>query len=350
VKTEPMGTASMSATPVLVPAPVRSRRKRMADLSPIPEPISKRSKTTKITPMCALTTHVAPESVATSKCHGATAKTASEHDGDQIADVDDMDIASSRHATADVSSNPALETVVEVTDINRTLSEAKLVDRKLNEDVPADAWYQGVINNETYPPWLRKFPSSNSKTPILFDGTRKSRDVFHAELKRATTQHRLPAPLVKKRGFTVRKRTSTQMSPTRQTFSVLTRKSRLPSDLTPMIFTSSESTLSGLPPPWQARLDTSADTQDVTPFQSTRKTSEVFYTYFGLAKTAQANPASALLSEPAFQTRKPTVPASARASSSTPLVVSTDESSKNQGVTTNALKSFVRHAVSFVFD
>jgi hypothetical protein len=344
-----MTTASVPGTAAPIPAPVR-RRKRVEDLSPTSEPVSKRSMTTKNAPMRAPTTYVAPESLAASECYGAASNTASEYDQDQIAHGNDMDIASSLHANANVSLNPALEMVVRATDNETTLGGTGLVDQKLTEDEPADASYGDVINNETYPPWRRELPPSISKTPILFNGTRKPKDVYYAELKHATTQHRLPAPFVSKRCLTVQKRTTKQMSPTPKASSVLNRKSHLPSDLAPIIFTSSESALCGPPPPWQAQLGTSANTQDATLFQGTRKTSEVFYTYFRLAKTAQTNPASALLSVPAFRTRKPPVPASARASSSTPLVVSRDECSTVPGVTANALKSFARHALSFVFD
>jgi hypothetical protein len=344
-----MNTPSAPGTPAPIPAPVR-RRKRVENLSPTPEPVSKRSMTTKNAPMRAPTTYVAPASLGASECYGAASNIASEHDQDQIAHGNDMEIASSLHANANDSPNPALEVVVRAIDNETTLGGTGLVDRQLAEDEPADASYEAMINNKKIPPWRRQFPPSNSKTPLLFAGTRKPKDVFHAELKRVTTQHRLPAPFIRKRGLTVQKRTTKQMSPTPKTFSVLSRKSHPPSDLAPMIFTSSKSALSGPPPPWQAQLDTTAKTQDATLFQGTRKTSEVFYTYFGLAKTAQTNPASALLSVPAFRTRKPPVPASARASSSTLLRVSRDESSTVPGVTANALKSFTRHALSFVFD
>ena len=342
VKTESQNTASVAGTPAPTTTPVR-KRKRTVDLSPTPKAAPKRAKITKKPTKRAATVITALEALLVEReDYGEPSATTGNHEVSQVKETDEMDIDYSVQSIASVPSDPALNTVAEATGDERTLGETSMVDQELTENVPADAWYEDIIKNETFPPWLRECPSSDTTTPILFSGTRKPKDAFQAELKRARKPHATLAPPVKKRGFTARNSASTQMSSIRQT----ARNSCLSSILTSIIFASSDSALSGSVPPWQAQIDAPADIQDATLFQGTRKTSELFYTYFEVTKRAQAKPASALLSVPAFRNKKPPLPASARV----PLLVSRDERSTVPSVTANALKSFARHAFSFVFD
>lgn len=342
MKTEPQNTTGVAGTPTPTTTPAR-KRKRVADLSPTPKAAPKRAKIAKKPAKRATTVIAALEALLVEReDYREPSATTGNHEVSQVEEADEMDIDCSLRQIASVPPDPALNTMAEATGDERTLGETSMVDQELTKNVPVGAWYEDIINNETFPPWLRECPSLDTTTPILFNGTRKPKDAFQAELKRARKPHATPAPSIKKRGFTARNSASMQMSSIRQT----ARNSRISSTFTPIIFASSESALSGSVPPWQAQIDAPADIQDATLFQGTRKTSELFYTYFGLAKKAQAKPASALLSVPAFRNKKPPLPASARA----PLVVSRDERSTVPSVTANVLKSFARHAFSYVFD
>jgi hypothetical protein len=339
MKTEP-GTPAVITTPV-------HKRKRAVDLSPTPEVAPKRVKITKKPTKRAATVIPALEAhLFENEDYGEPSATIGNREISQVKEADKMDIEYSLQPIANVPSDAVLDTVTGAATDERTIGETSMVDQELTEDVPVYAWYEDVINNETFPPWLRECPSPDTTTPILFSGTRKPKDTFQAELKCARRPHVSLAPSVKKKELTARNGASTQISSIRQT----TKNSRLSSVLTPIIFASSESALSGSVPPWQTQTVAPVDTQDVTLFQGTRKTSELFYMNFRLTKSAQAKPASALLSVPAFRNKKPPLPASARASSSAPLLVSRDERGTVPSTATNTLKSFARHAFSFVFD
>jgi hypothetical protein len=272
----------------------------MVDLSPTPEAVPKRAKITKKPTKRAATVIAALEALLVEReDYREPSAITCNHEVSQVEEANEMDIAYSLQPIASVSSDPALNTMAEATGDERALGESSMVDQELTENVPVDAWYEDIINNEIFPPWLREYSSSDTTTLILFDGTHKPKDAFQAELKRVRKPHATLAPPVKKRGFTSRNSASTQMSSARQT----ARNSRLSSILTPIIFASCEPALSGSVPPWQAQIDTPADIQDATLFQGTRKTSELFYTYFGVTKRAQAKPASALLSVPLSETK-----------------------------------------------
>lgn len=313
-------------------APVRKRKR-----SPAPEPAPKRVKTIKKPTKRAATIIAAPEPALTKEVHyDEPLDIRSDYAVSHNEAVGGVDIDSNLRPNTSIYSIRACDTITGPTENGKTLGETRLVGLELTEDALVHDWYEEMINDETHPPWLRGFSSPDLTNPILFGGTRRPKESFYAEMKCTSTPHTLRAPLIKNTCL------STRNTP-------LTRQTR-PANLTSIIFMSSEPAPSRRVPPWQAQIESPADTQHATLFQGTRETSETFYIYFRRATSIQAKPASALLSVPALRTRKPPIPASTRALSSARLLVSKDKGRTVPGVATSALKTLARHAVSYVFD